>query len=122
MDSWDKAQFQQNVQSQIVGAHVHNLQSLWLWSGQPVLEKSLDIDNELGQEVSDSFINAVIGTGFNHGNKNQFKGALLAYEFEMQDEALLTRRRYSEKRSLDRTRSHLVNKQIELADKVGRIE
>lgn len=101
----------QNWQNQLNGR--------WIWSGHPVNEAWIE-SYRLSQETGEAFINAIISNSVNGvGSFNVLKGMILAYEFALQDESSLTKRRYAEEKSFSRLRTQLADKKDELMASVG---
>lgn len=118
IDSWSEQELQQNLNNQLINSQLNYIHHNWIWSGHTVVPKLIEIHNNLGQEVSDSFVNSIVGNVINHGNKKQFIGAVLAYEFELQEKSLLGKRRKSEQKSLEELRSNLVAQHIALTEDI----
>lgn len=120
---WDDATLQQHIQQQII-RNLGNLTQHWIWSGHPFCNAWLDVFDEFGHVTANTFIDAFIGnhqfSGLN--TIEQLKGAVLAYEFVLQDESTLTKRRNAEKKSISQVRNSLVDAQDQLFANVHQIQ
>lgn len=115
IDSMDDDTLTREVQQHIAG-NFNQLTNHWLWSGHPFCHRWIEIYRAYGHEAANSFIEAFIGnkqfSGI--GNINNLKGAVLAYEFALQDESTLTKRRNSERASISQVRNSIVEAQNKL--------
>lgn len=93
--------------------------SHWLWSGHSFVPTWIEI-YRLSNEIGAGFLEFIKDKQMrNFQNLNYFKGYMLAYEFEMQDETNLTKRRTSEKASYNQLRNRLdetTNKLVQEVD------
>lgn len=106
LDSWDENTFDNNFNS-LRQNQLNNLQSSWLWSGHAFVEAWLDA-YRIHEQTGLAFINYIQKKQIdNLQSYNYLKGYLLAYEFEMQDDSTITKRRHTEKASLNQLRSRL---------------
>lgn len=123
LDSWDDATLQQHIQQHIV-INLRNLTQHWIWSGHPFCIAWMDIFDKFGHITATTFIDAFIG---NHqfsslNTVEHLKGAVLAYEFALQDESTLTKRRNAEKKSISQLRSSLIDAQNQLFEDVQQFQ
>lgn len=109
--NWDDNQLQAEI-SQFKQTFIssNNLKAYWAWSGHPFIHtwiESCKLSNESAtafMEVMQKKTVSQITQSYNH-----LQGYLLAYEFQLQDEALITKRRNSEKKSIAQLRNRLDN-------------
>jgi hypothetical protein len=98
--------FNQKLNS-LIRFDISNFESYWLWSGHGLIPAWIE-SYKLNEDTGDAFFNyfkfKLIPTDLNH---DSFKGLILAYEFEMQDESIITKRRISEKASYSILRNRL---------------
>ena len=123
LNDWDDAKLQLHIQQQII-INLGNLTQHWIWSGHPFCNAWLDVFDKYGHITANSFIEAFIGNRqFNALNKAEhLTGAVLAYEFELQDENTLTKRRNAEKKSITQVRNSLVDAQNQLFEDVQQFQ
>ncbi len=115
IDSMDDETLKREIHQNIAG-NSNQLTNHWIWSGHPFCHKWIEIYRAYGHEVANAFIEAFIGnkqfSGI--GNMNSLKGAILAYEFLLQDESTLTKRRNSERATISQVRKSIVEAQNKL--------
>lgn len=115
---WDEAafnsQFQQLRQQQII-----QLSGDWLWHGHSFIPIWIEL-HEKSQETTNSFLTTVLKRPPNNigSSVDNLIGHIIGYEFLMQDESELTKRRSSEKRSLSQLRDQLSVKNNELIERI----
>jgi hypothetical protein len=113
----DENQFSQRIQ-QLYRTHLNHLSGRWIWSGHsfiPTWLKSYKISVQTGN----AFIEAILQKRANSVQDfNAMKGYILAYEFELQDEAELTQRRNAEKKSITQLRNQLSERTTKLIEEV----
>ncbi len=124
LDKWNEQQLQQQVNHNNIRQAVSQLANRWLWQGHPFIEPWLGIGEKYGSVTGDIFINSFANNGQLGGisTKDQLKGAVLAYEFDLQDENDLTRRRNAEKKSISKVRSDLISAKDELYKDVAEFQ
>lgn len=102
---WKEVQINQKIT--MLQNTLANFQTAWLWSGHVFVEAWIEAykTNELtGQSFLQYLQTKQIS---NIQQYHHFKGYMLAYEFEMQDESIITKRRISEKASYSTLRNRL---------------
>jgi uncharacterized protein DUF6161 len=111
LKTWDDETLQGQINQQISNNSTRTLTPHWLWSGHPFVDEWLKVAEKYGNNTANSFIEAFIGNRqfSNLNNIDYLKGAVLAYEFELQDESTLTKRRNNERASISKVRSDLVD-------------
>lgn len=115
LESWSDEELQQQINQ-----HFKNISSQisrnWIWSGHPYCKRWIEIFHTYGVEPSNSFIEAFTGNQQfrNINTVNGLKGAVLAYEFLLQDESTLTKRRGSERASISQVRNSLIDAKDQL--------
>jgi len=84
----------------------------------------LEAYEKYGHEIADSFIDTFIRKGrlSNLNNANQLAGLILGYEFRLQDESTLTKRRNSESKSIHQLRDRLIESQNKLFEEVSQFK
>lgn len=118
IDDWDD-QERSNQLHNLQQHYLNNLSSHWLWSGHvfvPTWVETYRLSNEVGAGFLEFIKDKQMR---NFQNLNFFKGYMLAYEFEMQDETIITKRRTAEKASYNQLRHRLddtTNKLIQEVD------
>ena len=87
----------------------------WVWHGQAFIPIWVDLYNK-AQTTADSFMLTVLKRNASNigGSVDHMSGHILGYEFLMQDESDLTKRRNSEKKSLSQLRTELNDKNTQL--------
>jgi len=102
----DEAAFNQHL-SALRSSDLPNFQAYWLWSGHSFVEAWIEA-YKLNEATGKGFIEYIkTKQTSNITNYFYFKGYILAYEFEMQDESIITKRRVSEKASYTALRNRL---------------
>lgn len=102
----EEALFNQNL-TNLRNSDLKNFQSNWLWSGHGFVEAWIEA-YKLNETTGHGFIEYIkTKQTSNITNYSYFKGYILAYEFEMQDESIITKRRISEKASYSTLRNRL---------------
>lgn len=106
LESWDDDQLNHQL-NQLQRDVFRNISQNWLWSGHAYVGAFLECNKSYGQQAAESFIKFIINGQINNPNHKQgFIGVMLAYEYELQDSDL-TKRRNSEKVSLNFLRNQL---------------
>lgn len=119
IDTWDQTQLKQNFDANIENNIIRHLSQSWIHSNSPVVYKWIEIDSDFGESVSNYFIDSIFNSPLRGVDKNQFKGAILAYEFEMQDSSIIAHRRKSEQVSLNRLRNDLIKQHTVLSENIN---
>lgn len=121
LEKWDDQTAQNNLNNQF-GNWRNQLNGRWVWSGAPFNDAWIG-SYRLSKATGDAFFNAI--TGGDTGNTGQFeylKGYILAYEFLLQDENTLTRRRNGEEKAFSRLRNQLAEKKDELIGQIVELQ
>lgn len=107
--SWDQHQFEDAFNSHVLRGLRH-ISDHWIWSGHVLIEPWLECHQNFGPLASTSFIQYFIGNQSidTQSKREGWIGALLAYEFDLQDESVLTKRRKSEKKSISKVRDEII--------------
>ena len=106
--------------TQFQALELNLLSTTWIWSGQTFITSWLN-SYKLSQTTGDTFIQIILTKNISYASLasyDYFKGCLLAYEYDLQDESLITKRRDAEQDSFSRLKDTLV---IEKNDLVGEI-
>lgn len=111
---------------QINGLHSgrlnHRFFQRWIWSGHAFIKPWLDT-YKYGHETADGFIEfAVKKTTSSPTNRQYFIGYMLAYEFELQDESYISKRRQGERAAFNTLRDQLNTAKIELVGEVDKYQ
>ena len=111
---WDEKTFT-NQFNQLDQQQFSQLSGDWVWHGQAFIPTWVDLYNK-AQFTADSFMLTVLKRNASHigSSVDHMSGHILGYEFLMQDESDLTKRRNSEKKSLSQLRTELNDKNIQL--------
>ncbi len=119
---WDEGTFNSNFQ-QLNQQQFRHINGAWVWHGHPFVQVWIELHSK-AQVIADSFLLTIlrrqpntISTSVDH-----MIGHILGYEFLMQDESQITKRRNSEKRSLSQLRSELTEKNNELVSEVDTVK
>lgn len=106
LEDWDDAQLTKQVNN-LQGSVFNPIRQYWLWSGHEYTSSYIECQKKYGQHSAASFSSFIVNNQAKvNGSKESFIGSLLAYEFELQNSDL-TKRRKSEKVSLDHLRKNL---------------
>lgn len=118
ISNWNDQELQNEIFN-LKQNYLNQFPSHWLWSGHsfvPTWLETYRLSNEIGagflEFIKDKHVR-------NLQNLNYFKGYMLAYEFEMQDETNITKRRTAEKASYNQLRNRLdetTNKLVQEVD------
>lgn len=106
IDSWDENKLNSEINT-LRQNYLNSFSTHWLWSSHAFVSAWID-----ACKLSNLTGNAFIGYIKNKQIQNiqdylSFKGYMLAYEFEMQDESTITKRRNAEKVSFTQLRNRL---------------
>ncbi len=114
---WDPGTLSANLRS-LQSSQLAQLTGQWLWSGHSFIPAWVDAYN-FSQGTGDGFIEPIVGkTANSAANFEYLRGYILAYEFLMKDESLITKRRGAERASFNTIKDQLVDTKSELTDKV----
>ena len=98
LSTWDADTFTARI-NQLQSLHLAALNTKWIWSGHPFISAWLN-SYKHSQGTSEGFIQATLTKSIpNTANVDWLKGYLLAYEFDLQDESNITKRRDAEEES-----------------------
>lgn len=91
----------------------------WIWSGQPFIPAWLN-SYKVSQAAGEGFIQATLTKTIpNISSYDWLKGYLLAYEFELQDESLIVKRKEAETQSIEHLRGVLVAQKDNLVSEIS---
>lgn len=118
IDDWDDQEHRNQIHN-LQQNYLNNFPSNWLWSGHAFVSAWIEAC-KISNAVGIGFLEYIKDKQIQHIQDAQFfKGYLLAYEFEMQDETNITKRRNAEKTSYSQLRNRLddtTNKLIQEVD------
>jgi len=115
--SWDEAAISANLTS-YQNNQIAQLSGQWLWSGHSFIPAWMSAYN-FSQTTGDAFFELVVNKTANSiGSFEYLRGYLLAYEFLMQDESLIIKRRGAERASFNTLKDQLVATKSELVSEV----
>lgn len=111
---WDENTFTTQF-NQLNQQQFRQLSGDWVWHGQAFIPIWVDLYNK-AQTTADSFMLTVLKRNASNigGSVDHMSGHILGYEFLMQDESDITKRRNSEKKSLSQLRTELNDKNTQL--------
>ncbi|MCG8378132.1 MAG: DUF6161 domain-containing protein [Proteobacteria bacterium] len=116
--TWEESTFNAHFQD-LKNQQLSNLSGDWIWHGHAFVPIWIELYDK-SQNMADAFISTVLNRQPNNLTETieHFKGHILGYEFLMQDESELTKRRNSEKKSIAQLRNQLFEKNNELINSV----
>jgi len=116
---WDENTFTTQF-NQLNQQQFRQLSGDWVWHGQPFVPVWVDLYNK-AQNTADSFMLTVLKRNASNigGSVDHMTGHILGYEFLMQDESELTKRRNAEKKSLSQLRTELNDKNNQLVSETN---
>jgi hypothetical protein len=118
IQTWDDSSKDANLR-QLCSSYLNSLNGNWIWSGHEFIKPWIDCYS-ISQPTGDAFLEAITRkTAVNVTTYEWFKGYLLAYEFLLQDENTITKRRNAEKASFGTIRNQLIEKKNELINEVS---
>lgn len=108
---WDDNRLNTEVQN-LHRNYLYNLHAYWLWSGHDFVHAWIEackVSPEAGAAFLEYTKDKTVSYGKLSGatGKKCFSGYMLAYEFEMQGESIISKRRNSEKASFSQLRDRL---------------
>lgn len=119
-DSMEDSEANRALQS--FSNEISNLRSYWVSSDHPFISHWLQ-SYRISPQTGDAFYEAIVNKQSNNASNYQYlKGYILAYEFSLQGESELTKRRIAETKAFERLRSDLFNKKNELVEDVGQFQ
>lgn len=115
-DSLDDASSRRALQD--IGQDIAAIRNNWINSEHPFIWSWLECF-KVSDQTADAFWEAVVQNQSSQtGRYDYLKGYLLAYEYSLQGNSDLTKRRKSEEKAFDRMRSQLFSKKNELVEDV----
>lgn len=118
LSTWDADTFTAHI-NQLQSVHLATLNTKWIWSGQPFISAWLN-SYKYSQGTGEGFIQATLTKSIpNTANADWLKGYLLAYEFELQDESNITKRRDAEEESFNHLRNVLAEQKNSLVSEIS---
>lgn len=91
----------------------------WIWSGREYADRFVEINREKGHDVAHAFYCFLVkNVVANINQKASIEGVLLAYEYSYQDSSLVSRSK-TERKSIARIRSDLVDKNREVIKEIS---
>ncbi len=117
----DEQQINQGI-TQLQSNYFNKLNSSFIWSGHSFVSTWIE-SYHISTETGNAFVEAILQKrSQDNQNFNSMKGYILAYEFELQDESILTKRRNAEKKSIGQLRTQLEDKTNSLIKEVDEFE
>jgi Family of unknown function (DUF6161) len=107
--------------TQFQASQLNPLSTSWIWSGHTFITSWLN-SYKLSQATGDTFIQIILTKNINYpslASFDYFKGCLLAYEYDLQDESLITKRRDAEKDSFNHLKDILVEEKNDLVGEIS---
>ncbi len=121
LENWDDATLNQQIQN-LSTSRIRQLQNYWLWSGHPYTNIFANCNKTYSPDTASAFIDLILrNTISNITNRDTLFGVLFAYEYLNQDSDL-TKRRDSEKTSLDNLRNNLEETTTQLISEVEKFK
>ena len=118
LSTWDVLTFTTNI-NQLQSLHLATLSTKWVWSGQSFIPAWLN-SYKVSHAAGEGFIQATLtNTIPNISSYDWLKGYLLAYEFELQGESFVTKRRDSEVLAFEHLRGALVEQKNDLVGEIS---
>lgn len=119
--AWAESEFIAQIQS-LNTSLLGSIHTKWIWSGQPFISAWLK-SYKVSQATGEGFIQATVTKTIpNISNYDWLKGYILAYEFELQDESLITKRRDDETQSFEHLRGALTEQKDSLVGEISKFE
>lgn len=118
LKTWDATAL--NVQiGNLWSSYLSQLPNYWLWSGHTFIDPWLQ-SYKYSQPTGDGFIETILRKTTSHISQYDWlQGYLLAYEFLLQGESQINKRRHAEKISFSTIKNQLVEKKDELIQEVS---
>ena len=110
--------------TQFQASHLNPLSTSWVWSGHTFITSWLN-SYKLSQATGDTFIQIILTKNISYASLasfDYFKGCLLAYEYDLQDESLITKRRDAEEDSFNHLKDILVEEKNNLVGEISGFE
>jgi len=117
LSAWDESTFSGQL-SNLQSNYLNNIYTQWIWSGHSFILPWLD-SYKYSATTAEGFLESITKkTTTNVTNRDYLRGYTLAYEYELQDESRITKRRLAEEKSISSIRNQLVKKKNELISEV----
>ncbi|MDD3467359.1 MAG: DUF6161 domain-containing protein [Campylobacterales bacterium] len=118
ISDWDDGRLSVEVNN-LRNSQLNNFRSYWLWSGHDFVNAWIEAC-KISTETGTAFLEYIQNKTVRNisVNKNWFNGYMLAYEFGMQGESAISKRRSSEKASFSQLRDRLDKSANELIKEV----
>lgn len=121
LSTWDVLTFTTNI-NQLQSLHLATLSTKWVWSGQSFIPAWLN-SYKVSHAAGEGFIQATLTNAIpNMSSYDWLKGYLLAYEFELQGESFVTKRRDSEVLAFEHLKGALVEQKNDLVGEISRFK
>ena len=118
LSTWDAATFTTNI-TNLQNLHLASLNTKWICSGESFIPAWLN-SYKVSHAAGEGFIQATLTKTIpNISSYDWLKGYLLAYEFELQDESFITKRRDCEKQTFEQLRDLLVEQKNNLVGEIS---
>jgi hypothetical protein len=107
--------------TQFQATQLNPLSTSWIWSGHTFITSWLN-NYKFSQATGDTFIQIILTKNVSYpslASFDYFKGCLLAYEYDLQDESLITKRRDAEKDSFNHLKDILVEEKNDLVGEIS---
>ena len=107
--------------TQFQASELNPLSTSWIWSNHTFITSWLN-SYKLSQATGDTFIQIILTKNISYASLasyDYFKGCLLAYEYDLQDESLITKRRDAEQDSFNRLKDILVEEKNDLVGEIS---
>ena len=107
--------------TQFQALELNPLSTSWIWSNHTFITSWLN-SYKLSQATGDTFIQIILTKNISYASLasyDYFKGCLLAYEYDLQDESLITKRRDAEQDSFNRLKDILVEEKNDLVGEIS---
>lgn len=116
--TWDANTLLGQVQGLQTGRLNNRFFPRWIWSGHPFIKHWLEA-YKYSQATADGFLEFIVYKTINHANNHDyFIGYALGYEFQLQDESFINKRRKGERASFNTLRDQLNATKAELVENV----
>jgi hypothetical protein len=117
-ESWDEGTLTGQINGLQSGRLTPRFFQRWIWSGHPFIKTWLDA-YKYSQATAEGFIEFTVNkTTNNCTNHDYFIGYALAYEFQLQDESYINKRRHSERAAFNTLRDQLATAKTKLISDV----
>lgn len=118
LSTWSESDFSAQL-NLLNTAHLSSFNTKWIWSGHSFIEPWLE-SYKLSNATGEGFIQVVLTHSIpNYSNYDWLKGYLLAYEYELQDESNITKRRNAEQESFVYLKDTLIEQKNSLVSEIS---